>query len=178
MAEKATIARPYARAAFGYARDQGRLPEWSGLLAAGAAVVSDERVAGLLGSPHVGEDDFVGLIAEAAGPATGEHGRNFLRALAHNGRLGLLPEIAVQYEVLRAEVENIVDVELVAAMQVEPAQHERLVRALRRRLGRDVRVHTRIDASLIGGAVVHAGDLVIDGSLKGRLERLSSAMTA
>jgi F-type H+-transporting ATPase subunit delta len=178
MAEKATIARPYARAAFGFAREHGRLQDWSGLLAAGAAVVSDGRVAGLLGSPHVSEDELVELVAEAAGPATGEHGRNFLKALAHNGRLGFLPEIASQYEALRAEVENIVDVELVAAMQVEPAQHERLVQALKGRLGRDVRVHTRIDASLIGGAVVHAGDLVIDGSLKGRLERLSSAMTA
>ena len=92
--------------------------------------------------------------------------------------LSRLPEIMAQYEILRAEVENVVDVELVAAMQVEPAEHERLVQALKRRLGREVRVSTRIDASLIGGAVVRAGDLVIDGSLKGRLERLSSAMTA
>jgi len=98
--------------------------------------------------------------------------------VAHNGRLGLLPEIASQYETLRAEVENVVDVELTAAMPVEPEQQERLVAALRRRLGRDVRINTRIDTSLIGGAVVRAGDLVIDGSLKGRLERLSSAMTA
>jgi F-type H+-transporting ATPase subunit delta len=178
MAEKATIARPYARAAFDFARGHGQLSQWSTLLGSGAAMASDPRVAALLGSPHVTADELVGLFADAAGPAADEHGRNYIRTLAHNGRLGLLPEIAAQYEILRAEVENIVDVELIAAMPVEPAQHERLLQALRRRLGREVRVATRIDSSLVGGAVVRAGDLVIDGSLKGRLGRLSSAMTA
>ena len=178
MAEKATIARPYARAAFEFAREHGQLPQWSALLASGAAVAADGRVARLLGSPHVTVEDMVGLFADAAGAAADENGRNYIATLAHNGRLGLLPEIMAQYEILRAEVENVVDVELVAAMQVEPAQHERLVQALKRRLGREVRVSTRIDASLIGGAVVRAGDLVIDGSLRGRLARLSSAMTA
>ena len=178
MAEKATTARPYASAAFEFAHEHGRLPQFSALLAAAAAVVSDERVARLIGSPQVGEDDLVGLISAAAGEAADEHGRNFIRTVAHNDRLALLPEIAAQFERLRAEVENVVDVELIAAMAVEPAQQERLTQALRRRFGREVRLHTRIDASLIGGAVVRAGDLVIDGSLKGRLERLSSAMTA
>jgi len=178
MAEKATIARPYARAAFGFAQEHGRLPQWSVLLAAGAQVVSDSRVAPLLGSPHVSNDELVALLAEAAGEAADEHGRNYLKALAHNRRLGLLPEIAAQYETLRAAVEGVVDVELVAAMPVEAAQQQRLAQALQRRLGRDVRLHTRIDAALIGGAVVRAGDLVIDGSLKGRLERLTATMTA
>lgn len=178
MAEKATTARPYARAAFGFAHQHGRLAQFSALLAVASAVVADERVARLIGNPHVPTAELVRLVAEAAGEAADEHGRNFLRTVAHNGRLALLPEIAAQFESLRAEVENVVDVELVAAMAVEPAQQERLVQALRRRLGRDVRLRTRIDASLIGGAVVRAGDLVIDGSLKGRLERLSSAMTA
>jgi len=178
MAEKATTARPYASAAFGFAHEHDRLSQFSALLAAASAVVADERVARLIGSPQVREDDLVSLITEAAGDAVDEHGRNFIRTVAHNDRLALLPEIAAQFERLRAEVENVVDVELVAAMAVEPAQQERLAQALRRRFGREVRLHTRIDASLIGGAVVRAGDLVIDGSLKGRLERLSSAMTA
>lgn len=178
MAEKATIARPYARAAFGYAQEHGRLPEWSALLAAGAAVAADERVERLLDSPLVTEQQLASLFADAAGPAADEHGRNFLRVLAHNGRLGLLPEITAQYETLRADAEHVADVELTSAMPVEPAQLERLVQALRQRLGREVRVTTHIDASLIGGAVVRSGDLVIDGSLKGRLARLSSAMTA
>jgi len=176
MAEKATIARPYARAAFDYARGQDALAAWSGVLAAASQVVSDPRVAPLLTSPHVQPARLVGLIAEAAvaqGPA-----RNFLEVLAENRRLGLLPEIAAQYEVLRTEAEKVVDVEVVSARDLDGAQQARLAQALRGRLGREVRMHTRTDASLIGGAIVRAGDLVIDGSLKGRLERLASEMTA
>jgi F-type H+-transporting ATPase subunit delta len=178
MAEKATIARPYARAAFGYAQEHGVLPRWSALLGAAASVVADPRVAGLIGSPHVGSDELVALLAEAAGDAADEHGRNFLRALAANRRLALLPEIAAQYEELRAAAEGVVDVEIVAALPVAAPQEQRLVAALERRLKRQVRVHTRIDASLIGGAIVRAGDLVVDGSLKGRLERLAATVTA
>ncbi len=178
MAEKATIARPYARAAFEFAHEHGNLRGWSSLLAASAAVVSDPRVVPLLDNPHVRSAQLVDLIAEAAGDSADEHGRNFIKALAENHRLGVVDEIAAQYEVLRAQAENVVDVELVAAMAVEPAQHERLVGALRKRLGREVRVHTRLDPSLIGGAVVRAGDLVIDGSLRGRLGRLAATVTA
>ena len=176
MAEKATIARPYARAAFDFARGQDALASWSGMLAAAAQVAADPQVEPLLSSPHVTTAQLVGLIADAAtaqGPA-----RNFLEVLAENRRLGLLPEIAAQFEELRTEVENVVDVEVVSAMDLDGAQQARLAQALKGRLGREVRMHTRIDASLIGGAIVRAGDLVIDGSLKGRLERLASEMTA
>lgn len=178
MADKATLSRPYARAAFGFAREHGCLPQWSELLAAASAVVSDPRVARLLGDPRVTSDDLVSLIAAAAGPEADRHAGNYLRVLAHNRRLALLPDIAAQYETLRAEAEGVVDVELVAALPVEPAQFERLAQALRHRLQRDVRIKTRVDASLIGGAVVRAGDLVIDGSLSGRLARLATAMKA
>lgn len=178
MAERATISRPYARAAFDFARERDCLPQWSELLAAASIVVSDPRVARLLGNPHVSEEQLVSLIADAAGPAADQHGRNYLRVLTHNRRLALLPHITAQYEALRAQAEGVVDVELVAAMQVEPAQLERLVQALRRRLQRDVRIKTRVDASLIGGAVVRAGDLVVDGSLSGRLARMATAMKA
>lgn len=178
MAEKATIARPYARAAFAHARDAGALAAWSALLDTAAAVVSDARVARLVGNPHVTAGELVGLISEIAGDAAGAAGRNFLGVLAGGRRLGLLPEIAAQYAALRADVENIVDVELLSAMEVAPEQRDRLVQALARRFGRDVRLHVNLDPSLIGGAIVRAGDLVIDGSLQGRLERLASALTA
>src|SRR5690606_5244238 len=106
-----------------------------------------------------------------------EHGRNFLKTLAHNRRLGLLPEIAAQYEVLRAEVENVADVRIVSAVQLSEQQRQRFIAALTKRLQREVRVHCEVDPSLIGGAIVRAGDFVIDGSLKARLERLAGAMT-
>lgn len=177
MAERATIARPYARAAFAHARESREFEAWSKLLGTAATAVADPRVARLLGHPRVTGGELVELLFELAGNAAGDEGQNFLRSLAENRRLGLLPEIAAQYEILRAEVENVIDVEVVAAREIEAPQRERLTQALKRRLGREVRLHTKIDDSLIGGALVRAGDLVIDGSLKGRLARLGSALT-
>jgi F-type H+-transporting ATPase subunit delta len=177
MVDRATIARPYARAAFAHAQEHEDLPGWSKLLGTAAAVAADARVARLIGNPHVTGDELVELLTGIAGKAGGAEGCNFLRAMAQNRRLALLPAIAAQFEALRAEVENVVDVEIVTAREIAAPQQKRLTEALRRRLGREVRMHTRIDESLIGGAVVRAEDLVIDGSLKGRLARLASALT-
>lgn len=176
MADRATIARPYARAAFAHAREAGELSAWSELLGSAALAAADARVARLIGNPHVTSEQLVELLMEVAGKAAGQSGRNFLRALAANRRLGLLPEIAAQFESLRADVENVIDVEVIAAREIAAPQKKRLTEALKRLLGRDVRMHTRIDDTLLGGAIVRAGDLVIDGSLKGRLERLGSAL--
>jgi F-type H+-transporting ATPase subunit delta len=176
MAEKATIARPYAKAAFEYARQQGSFDRWSQVLASASALVRDERVAKLLTNPKVKSADLVGLIADAAGGALDEHSRNFLATLADNRRLALLPEITAMFETLRAETENVADVHVASAVQLDDSQRQRLAGALRKRLDREVRLHCAVDPSLIGGAVVRSGDFVIDGSLKARLERLASAM--
>jgi F-type H+-transporting ATPase subunit delta len=98
--------------------------------------------------------------------------------LATNRRLGFLPEIAALFELMKSELENAVDVEVIAASQLTPDQESRYSAALQKKLGRAVRLHTKVDGSLIGGAVLKAGDLVIDGSIKGRLERLAVEMTA
>ena len=176
MADRATIARPYARAAFNHAQGAKSFAEWSKLLGAAAAAAADSRVARLIGNPHVTGDELVELLGGMSKQAAGEGGKNFLRALAANRRLALLPEIAAQFERLRADVEGLVDVLVVAAREIAPPQQKKLEAALAKRLGREVRMHTEIDESLIGGAIVQAGDLVIDGSLKGRLERLGSAL--
>ena len=177
MADRATIARPYARAAFAHASEGKDLAAWSKLLGAAATAAADRRVSRLIGNPHVTGEQLVELLADVSKGAAGKPGRNFLLALAENRRLALLPQVAEQFEKLRAEVENVVDVEVIAAQKIAPAQQKKLAAALKRRLGRDVRMHTRIDESLLGGAIVRAGDLVIDGSLKGRLERLGSALS-
>lgn len=177
MAEKATIARPYARAAFDYAREKGNFAEWSRMLAVGAAVAADPGVEPLLGNPKVLPAQLVDVIAGVAsggGVAIDAPGRNFLSILAQNRRLGLLPEIATQFEALRSEVENTLDVEVVSALPIAAEQREKLVQALTTRFRRQVRLRETIDESLIGGALVRAGDLVIDGSLRGRLERLQT----
>jgi F-type H+-transporting ATPase subunit delta len=177
MAEKATIARPYAKAAFEYAQEHSSFGRWSQVLAVASSVVQDQRVTRLLTDPRVKPEDLVSLIADAASDALDDSGRNFLRTLAHNRRLGLLSEIAVQFEVLRAEVENVADVKVTSAVQLSEWQQQRLSGALKQRLKKDVRLQCEVDASLIGGAIVTTGDFVIDGSLRARLERLAGAMT-
>jgi F-type H+-transporting ATPase subunit delta len=174
MAEKVTIARPYAKAAFAYARESNALARWSEVLATASAVVADERVEKLLVSPRVAPGELVDLIAGIAGPSLDENAKNFLGTLAQNGRLGLLPEIAAMYESLRAEIEQIADVDIVSATELTEAQRGRLADALKKRLKREVRLHVSVDPTLIGGAVVRSGDLVIDGSLKARLDRLAT----
>ena len=180
MAEKATIARPYARAAFEHARESQALAAWSELLAAGAAVAATPGAEALFGNPRVSAGELVELIAGVAsdsGVAVNEDGRNFLGVLAHEHRLALLPQIAAQFEARRAEVENTIDVEVTTAMPLTAAQRATLEAALGKRFGRTVRLAERVDATLVGGAVVRAGDMVIDGSLRGRLARLEQQIS-
>lgn len=154
------------------------MADWSDLLAAAACVAADPRIAPLLDDPKVSDADLVSLMIEAAGGKAGQAGGNLLRLLAENGRLAVLPEIQSQFEALRADMEQVVDVEVVTAMEMAVDQRDRLQAALQALTGRKVRMHDRIDPSLIGGAVVHAGDLVIDGSLAGRLDKLRTALVA
>lgn len=176
MAEKATIARPYAKAAFGSARQHNAFDRWSTVLATASSVVQDERVARLLSSPRVTPEQLSGLIADISGDSMNEQTRNFLSTLASNRRLALLPEIAAMFEALRAEAENTADVQVVSAVTLDDAQKQRLAAALKKRLKREVRLHCEVDESLLGGAIVRAGDFVIDGSLKARLDRLAAEM--
>lgn len=175
MADIATIARPYARAAFEHAHAAGQLAPWGEMLARAGAAVEDERVAALIGNPHVQRAELVALIGEVAGAAD-ERSRNFMQLLADNGRLAALSQVAAQYAALRAEVENTVDVTVTSALPLTAEQSEKLVQALSRRLRRTVRLSATVDPSLVGGAVVRAGDFVIDGSLRGRVERLANTM--
>jgi len=178
MADKSTIARPYAKAAFEEARDRGRLGPWSEALRTAAAVVSDPRVEALLGNPRVTPEELATLVIEIAGPQLDEEGRNFVRTLADNRRLPLLPEIATLFDELKSEAEGVVDVTVTSAAPLDDSQRGKLAAALERRLGRSVRLQCATDPALIGGAVLRAGDLVIDGSLRGRLERISYELTA
>jgi F-type H+-transporting ATPase subunit delta len=178
VAERATIARPYAKAAFHYAEDAKAFSDWSQGLKATAEIVADPRVAALTKSPQWSLADLVSVIADVAGNKLNPAMQNFVRVLAENHRLLLLPEVSAHYEVLRAAVENTVDVEVVSAVPLDAAQADKLKAALSTRLKRQVRMHNSVDSTLLGGAVVRAGDLVIDGSLKGRLERLATDLTS
>lgn len=177
MAERATVARPYARAAFAYACEQGRAAEWSSWLTTARDVVLSEEYGMLERSPGVSTGQLEDLVAGICGAGLDEPGRAFLRLLAENGRLDYLPEIATRFKELEAEDRNVAEVEVVAATALDTAQQERLAAALRTRLRRDVRLTCSVDPALIGGAVVRSGDLLIDGSLRGKLERLETELT-
>jgi F-type H+-transporting ATPase subunit delta len=179
VAERATIARPYAKAAFEYARNAAALAEWSRGLKAATEIVADPRVAALSKNPQWSDADLASLVTDVAGTRRLDAGmQNFVRVLAENHRLLLLPEIAAHYEDLRADAENTVDVEVISAVALDSAQQAKLAQALSARLKRQVRMQNSVDAALLGGAVIRAGDLVIDGSLKGRLERLGTELAS
>jgi len=177
MAEKSTIARPYAKALFELALEHRKLGAWSEALGLAAAVVSDERVRKLLTIPHVTIEQLADLVIGVVGGQLDAEGRNFIRVLAANRRLGFLPEIAAIYQKLKAAEENTVDVTVSSAVALDKDQQQKFSQAMGARLRRDVRLHCEVDSTLLGGAVLRADDLVIDGSLRGRLERLSAELT-
>jgi F-type H+-transporting ATPase subunit delta len=189
MAELSTIARPYARAAFESASAVHALGPWSQALSRAAAVVSDERVKALIGNPHVPPLELTGMIYDlSAGseaprqtPPDSERSReelrNFLQLLALNRRLPVLPQIALQFEALREDAENVATVAVRSARELTHEQAQSLRVALEHRLGRTVKLSAQIDPSLLGGAVVQYGDFVFDGSLRRSLERMGSAIS-
>lgn len=173
MSQTLTLARPYARAAFAVARDENAFPAWSQALAFAARVAADPQVAALLGDPRLADADAAALLAP---PDASEAFQRFLAMLAGNRRLAQLPEIAGLYEELRAEAERVVKARVTSAAPLPAGELDVLKAALRKRFGSEVEVETSVDPALIGGAVIDAGDVVIDGSLKGKLERLQSAL--
>jgi F-type H+-transporting ATPase subunit delta len=173
MTQALTLARPYARAAFAIARDAGNLPAWSDALALAARVAADPRVAGLLGNPRLTADDAVALL----GPQQpNEAFASFLALLFENRRLPLLAEIAGLYDALRFDAERVVKATVTSAAALPASELETIRAALRRRFGREVEIEAAVDPGLIGGAVIAAGDVVIDGSLKGKLGRMQAAL--
>ena len=178
MTEKTTIARPYARAAFAVAQARDFLPAWSDALHTAARVVADPRVARLFGNPRVTAKQLADFVIDIGGGKLGGEWHELVLALAQNGRLAVLPEIATLFDALKDETEGVVDVTVTAAITLDAKQQETLTTALTRRLKRQVRLHTEVDATLIGGAVIRAGDLVIDGSLRTQLERMAFELSA
>jgi F-type H+-transporting ATPase subunit delta len=178
MAEKTTIARPYAKAAFQEALSLKRLPQWSGTLQAAATAVRDPRVHELLGSPMLSSEDLAQFVMSVTGAPLDDRGQNFFRTLAENHRLGFLPEISTLFDQYKDEAESVVDVTVTSAAPIGSVQQQALSQALEHKLKRSVRVHWATDSTLIGGAVLRAGDTVIDGSLLSRLKRIAFELTA
>jgi F-type H+-transporting ATPase subunit delta len=176
MAETATVARPYAEAVFGLADKSGTLAKWSPLLAALAAGAAQPEVRALIGDPKVSDDQLYGLFASIAGADLPAEAQNLVRVLIANDRLTLLPEIRTLFEDLRHEREGVVEAEIRTAFPMANGQLESLVADLERRFKRKVRPQVVEDKSLIGGVRIAVGDEVIDGSVRGKLADMASAL--
>jgi F-type H+-transporting ATPase subunit delta len=178
MAEPSTVARPYAEAAFRLADEAGALAKWSEMLGALALVAADERVRAAAADPNLGEAQVAGLfIAILSGRLSGD-AENFVRVLAQNGRLELLPEIRTQFEALKNEREGVLEAEVHSAFELSDAQVQELVQRLEKKTGRKVRTRVQVDKELIAGVRIVLGDKVIDGSARAQLGALETALKA
>ncbi len=177
MAEPTTLARPYAKAAFEFARELKSLDRWSNMLATVASVVIQPAVQKLLSSPSFTAEAKAERFLEVCGDEVDSKVGNFIRHMANNNRFGLLLEVQQQFEELKANQEKTLDVTVSTAFELSAEQQANLANALKQKLDREVQLQSTVDASLIGGAVVRAGDLMIDGSIRGRLAKLAESMS-
>jgi len=184
MADNHTIARPYAQALFEVAQANDAVATFADSLGVARDLLSDESLAQFLQNPKLKNDQRLGFLEDLFGKAGGAafagdnaHGKNFLKILLENDRVSVLPEIADHFDALRASLENTVDAVVTSATELSDAQILDIKTALSQRMGRDVSVKTEIDKNLIGGAIIRAGDVVIDGSTRARLEGLAHALT-
>lgn len=176
MSSLTTLARPYAKAAFELAQAGQALAGWDEMLSLASDIASEESMTGLLESPLVSSEQAAGIITDAAGDAFDGRFRDYLSVLAANDRLPLLPHITGLYRQLREEAEKRLSVKVISAVPLDEDQAGRMKDALARRFECEIALENEIDTSVIGGAVVYAGDQVIDGSLRGRLQKLSNSL--
>lgn len=175
MSEPLTLARPYARAAFETARAHNALAAWSGNLGFAAQVMADARVSAVAGDPRLSQAELVGLLLSPNESANSPFAA-FLSLLVENRRVNLLADIVALFEELKRESERTIRVILRSAGEIPAPQAEAIKAALKKRFAREIELEQRIDPAVIGGAVIDAGDVVIDGSVRGRLDRLQSAL--
>ncbi len=172
MQNRTTLARPYARAAYAAAKNLGQVAEWSQALQVAAMATENDVVQSMIGNPRFTSQAVVERLMAIGGSYFGESFGHLLSVLAHYDRLALLPEVSQQYERYRRDAEDVVYVQITSAEPVSDEQSQALSDRLKKRFGRDIELDVDVDAALIGGAIIRAGDEVIDGSVRGRLERM------
>lgn len=178
MAERTTVARPYADAAFEIARDQNAFPKWGEMLKLAEGIATDAQMTEVLGSPKLEGADKAALFLSIAGDRFGAEMRNLIKVLVEAGRIELLPEVSALFEALRNDAEGVARATIESAQPMNDAQVEAITAALAERFGKKIEVSTSINAALIGGARITVGDTVIDGSVRGKLEHMKHALQA
>ena len=178
MAELLTLARPYAKAAFAYASEQGATDNWSTALNLLSAAVQDEAFSAYLNRPELTPAEQVSILAKILGEDQTAALSNFLTLLAENNRLALLPEIQAEYEQLKSQNNNSLEVEIESAFPMDARQEHILAHALEKRFNRTVHVTVNVNPALIAGVVIRAGDQVIDDSALNKLEKMRTRLLA
>jgi F-type H+-transporting ATPase subunit delta len=176
MSELATLARPYATAAFKRAKETGSVQSWSQNLAFMSAVINNEAVRGIVDNPKVSKQDLSALLLDICQEHIDKEGASFLKLLVQNGRLALLSNIANLFEGYKAEHEGYVDVQVSTAYELSEEAYDQLTKNLEKSLGKKVNMNVIVDKSLIGGVLVRAGDRVIDGSIRGQLQYMQKTL--
>lgn len=174
MLEKTTIARPYAQAVFELAQDAGTTAEWSTALDRLQQIIADAQMRLLLHNPKVSRQQLQDLVIDIGANSFFPQARNFIKVLVSAGRLQYVAQIAWLFEAKRADAEGRVDVEVSSAYELDQAQRDSIAKGMSARLGKKVSISASVDQSLIGGAIIRAGDSVIDASLRGRLTELGN----
>lgn len=177
MAELSTVARPYAEAVFKLCRETGSAQKWSDTLALLDLMVKDPAVRDLIGNPRITRAALVKFIDDVAGQHLDREGHRFVEALVENGRLPLVGFVRQHFEALRQANEGQVDAEIASAFALDAGQTAELVKHLEAHFKRGVRPEVKVDPALIGGVRIRVGDLVIDHSVRGRLDRMQAALT-
>lgn len=175
MSEYITVARPYAKAAFDFAVEQQNLDGWQQMLTFAAEVSRNKDVMNLLSSSAAAETLAEMFIAICSNQLD-EHGQNFIKVMAENKRLITLPDVLKQFVLYRAERESTMDVEVISADELNQDQLAKITEAMEKRLSRKVMLNCKIDKSVMAGIIIRAGDMVIDGSIRGRLQRLADTL--
>lgn len=178
MAELSTLARPYAKAAFEFANQDSQLGQWADTLGLLSALSEQQNLAKLLKSPGETPQSKAQKLVDICADRLSAETKNFVHILAENRRLSLLPEINLQFQALKAEQEKSISVEVISARDMSVEQQTRLTSALTARLQRTVTISVSIDPALLGGAIIRAGDTIIDGSVRGRLAKLAEAINS
>ena len=177
MIEPTTLARPYARAAFEHARAAGDLAAWQAALSELAAITAEPKVAAAMRDPNQTAAQRAATLSALAGDAAPSAVANLLSIMADNGRLSLLPEVAMLFDQLKQAVESTVAVHVTSAYPLSDAETQQLADTMQEKLARSITLTSETDPSLLGGALIRADDLVIDGSVRGRLNKLAGTLT-
>ncbi|WP_159739812.1 F0F1 ATP synthase subunit delta [Vibrio atypicus] len=175
MSDLTTIARPYAKAAFDFAVEKGELDQWGQMLTFAAEVVQNDDMANLLSSSLTAEK-LAEIFIAVCGEQFDEFGQNLIKVMAENGRLVAFPDVCKEFLMLKQEHEKEIDVEVTSAVELSEEQLAEISNKLELRLERKVQLNCSIDETLLSGVIIRAGDLVIDNSARGRLDRLSDAL--